>query len=100
MVSAVRVLYLVVQLLLTVAVLWALGDAATRPAGAFPAAGKQTKVIWLAILGVAALVVVPGLLVGGGSLGLLGIASAVAAGVYLADVRPAVRGITPGGPWR
>jgi hypothetical protein len=74
---------------------WALIDAATRPAAAFVAAGKQTKPIWLAILGVALLLV----LAGTGIFGIFGLVVAVAAIVYLVDVRPAVRGARPGGPW-
>jgi hypothetical protein len=79
-----------------VLVLWALIDAATRPPAAFVAAGKQTKQIWLAILGVSLVVCLLGL---GGFLGILGAVIAVAAIVYLVDVRPAVRGMRPGGPW-
>jgi hypothetical protein len=75
---------------------WALIDAATRPAAAFVAAGKQTKQIWLAILGVSVLLCLVGIV---GFLGLLGFVVAVAAIVYLVDVRPAVRGMRPGGPW-
>ncbi|MCU1589322.1 MAG: uncharacterized protein JWP11_578 [Frankiales bacterium] len=81
---------------LLVLVAWALIDAATRPAAAFVAAGKQTKQIWLAILGGCLLVSLIGL---GGILGFFGFIIAVAAIVYLVDVRPAVRGMRPGGPW-
>jgi hypothetical protein len=81
---------------LLILVVWALIDAATRPAAAFVAAGKQTKQIWLAILGVSLLLCLLGL---GGFLGILGAVIAVAAIVYLVDVRPAVRGMRPGGPW-
>ncbi len=70
---------------------WALVDACTRPAAAFPAAGKLTKVAWVAIL--AAAVLLGGLSV----LGLLGLLGTVAAIVYLVDVRPAVRQMRPGG---
>jgi hypothetical protein len=79
-----------------VLVVWALIDAATRPPAAFVAAGKQTKQIWLAILGVSLVLCLIGL---GGFLGILGAIIAVAAIVYLVDVRPAVRGMRPGGPW-
>jgi hypothetical protein len=84
------------NLALTVLVAWALIDAATRPAPAFVAAGKQTKQIWLGILGVGLLLVLLGF---GGIFGLLGLIVAVAAIVYLVDVRPAVRNTRPGGPW-
>lgn len=67
---------------------WALIDALRRPAGAFVAAGKQTKVIWVAMLTVVVL------LGGTGVLGLFALAGTVAAVVYLVDVRPAVTGST------
>jgi hypothetical protein len=74
---------------------WALVDGLTQSAAAFPVAGKLTKPIWLAIVGVlGALTAVFG------SFSLFGIAAATAAIVYLVDVRPAVRQIRPGGgPW-
>jgi hypothetical protein len=72
---------------------WALVDACIRPGVAFAAAGKLTKPAWIAILAVAVL------LTGGDFLGLLGLASVIAAIVYLVDVRPAVRELRPGGPW-
>ena len=73
--------------------IWALADAVYRPAPAYVAAGKLTKLAWVAILAVAVL------LTGGDFLGLLGLVAVVAAIVYLVDVRPAVRGVRPGGPW-
>jgi hypothetical protein len=85
-----------IDLGLLVLVAWALVDAVTRPAAAFVAAGKQTKQIWLAILGVSLLLCLVGL---GRILGFFGFLVAVAAIVYLVDVRPAVRGMRPGGPW-
>ena len=74
--------------------LWALVDSITRPGPAFPAAGKLTKPIWIAIL-------VAAVLLGGGNIfGLFGLVGTVAAIVYLVDVRPAVRELRrPGGPW-
>jgi len=84
------------NLAVLVLVVWALIDAATRPPAAFVAAGKQTKQIWLAILGVSLLLCLIGF---GGFLGFFGFVIAVAAIVYLVDVRPAVRGMRPGGPW-
>jgi len=80
---------------------FALVDAVRTRQDAFVAAGKQTKNIWLIILGVA---------VAFGFLALpygpipifnfLPIAAVVAASVYLADVRPAVRQIRGGGGGR
>ena len=85
---------------------WALIDAITRPAQAFTAAGKQTKNIWLIILGVA---FVLGLYAAayGGVTGILSVAAFVAAAIYLADVRPKVKEFRrnsssssgPYGPW-
>ncbi|MDX6738302.1 DUF2516 family protein [Actinocorallia sp. A-T 12471] len=86
---------------------WALVDAARRPADAFPAANKQTKRLWLIILGVATFF---GMLAALGqvtTLGIFAIAAFVAAVIYLADVRPALkeygsgdgRRMGPYGPW-
>jgi hypothetical protein len=84
-------------------VLYGLIDAIRTPESAFPAAGKQTKNIWLIILGVStALVFVTWL-----NLSLFTIIGAVAGGIYAVDVRPAVkqtgggRGNNEGpyGPW-
>jgi hypothetical protein len=85
---------------------WAFIDAVRRPAAAFVAAGKQTKPLWLIILGVALVIGIAG------AVGLLSIVSFipiiafVAAAIYLADVRPKVRGFKSGssrdgpyGPW-
>jgi Protein of unknown function (DUF2516) len=71
---------------------WAVVDCALRKAAAFPAAEKQTKVIWLA---------------GTIATALLGpflpfpfdIISVIVALVYLADVRPAVREVSGGNRW-
>ena len=70
---------------------WALIDALRRPPGAFVAVGKQTKPLWLIILGVA---VVIGLTVSPTAsplISILPIAAFVAAAIYLTDVRPKVR---------
>lgn len=78
---------------------WAFIDALTRPEGAFVATGKQTKPLWLVILGVSTVVglgyafYVQGLAV----TGLLPVAAFVAAAVYLTDVRPKVREFRGGG---
>ena len=72
--------------------LWAFIDAITRPTAAFVAAGKLTKPGWLAITGLAALIIL-----WRGPLSFLGLPSIVAAIVYLVDVRPAVRALKRGG---
>jgi hypothetical protein len=85
---------------------WAFIDAIIRPAPAFVAAGKQTKRIWMIILGVA---FVLGLYAAayGGVTGILSVIAFVAAAIYLADVRPKVKDFRRGnssssgpyGPW-
>ncbi len=89
---------------------WGFVDALRRPTKAFVAAGKQTKPLWLIILGVAAVIgLYLGVLSGGfGAVGILPIAAFVAAAIYLTDVRPKVRefggssgasSAGPYGPW-
>ncbi len=74
--------------------LWAFVDALIRPAAGFVAAGKLTKVGWLAITGLATFVIwffQP--------MSFLGLPAIIAAVVYLVDVRPAVRGLRRGNSW-
>ena len=89
---------------------WAFVDALRRPTQAFVAAGKQTKPLWLIILGVAAVIGLyfTTLASGVSAIGILPIAAFVAAAIYLTDVRPKVRGFQGGstgtnsgpyGPW-
>ena len=86
---------------------WAFVDAVRRPAPAFPAAGKQTKPIWLVILGVAAVIGLWSSTLGGPNLiSLFPIVAFVAAAIYLTDVRPKVKEFRGGssssgpyGPW-
>jgi len=86
---------------------WAFIDAIRRPAPAFVAASKQTKPLWLVILGVAVVIGLGGAV---GSLSLfsfLPIIAFVAAAIYLTDVKPKVTGFQGGsgthqgpyGPW-
>jgi len=79
---------------------WAFADAIRRPTAAFPAANKQTKSLWLIILGVAAAIGlysatrVSGI---GVVVSILPVAAFIAAAIYLTDVRPKVREIGRGG---
>ena len=86
---------------------WAFIDATRRPAPAFIAAAKLTKPLWLIILGVATVI---GLYTAASGsfavIGILSVASFVAAAVYLTDVKPKVGGTGGGstrqgpyGPW-
>lgn len=76
---------------------WALIDAIGRPTQAFTAAGKQTKQLWLIILGVAAVVGLASAVYASGPLSILPVAAFVAAAVYLTDVRPKVKDFRKGG---
>ncbi len=90
----------IVLLVLTVAAfgmtVFAFVDALRRPAAAFEYASKRTKTFWSVLLGVALALAFVSV---GGSVSLLVILSVVASGVYLADVRPAVK-TYGGGPSR
>ena len=59
----------------------------------YPAIGRQTKIFWVAVLVVAFLVAIVSF---GYALGLLNIIGVVAAGVYLADVRPKLQQVSGG----
>lgn len=94
-------LFLALALVGVVLEVWALIDAARRPPSAFTYAGKRTKTFWVALTGVGAAL---GFLAIPPPLGLqivplfVMFGAVVPAGVYLADVRPAVRGYRrPGG---
>jgi hypothetical protein len=88
---------------------WAFIDALTRPSQAFVASSKQTKQLWLIILGVALVIGFAGALQKLSVIGILPVVAFVAAAVYLADVRPKVRTFPknrtgasssgPYGPW-
>jgi hypothetical protein len=74
---------------------WAFVDALVRPASGFVATGKLTKPAWLAITGLAAVI----LYLTKNPIALLGLPAIIAAVVYLVDVRPAVRGLHRGNGW-
>ena len=84
---------------------WAFIHAIRQPAAAFIAAGKQTKPIWLIILGVAFVIGIGGAVGYLQLLGLFPIVAFVASSIYLVDVRPKMKSIRPGtrqgpyGPW-
>lgn len=72
---------------------FALLDSLRRPAGAFTYAEKRTKGFWVGISALATLLAFLALPSSGGAPGglLFSMLGAIAAGIYLADVRPAVR---------
>ncbi|GAA5073376.1 hypothetical protein HNP84_008555 [Thermocatellispora tengchongensis] len=75
------------------------------PARAFAVTGKQTKKLWTIILGFAVLFSFAAAVQYLSVIGIFTIASVIASGIYLADVRPAVKEIGKGGnsgpygPW-
>lgn len=86
--------------------LWALIDCARTRPDAFVAAGKRTKTFWLLLTGVATAI---GFIFVFSPFNLFNVIAIVAAGVYHADVRPALRSVQgrggqgthmgPYGPW-
>lgn len=86
---------------------WALVDCARTRPDAFPAAGKRTKQFWLLLTGGAALI---GFIFMFSPFNIFNIIAVVAAAVYHADVKPAVKAVQgqggganshmgPYGPW-
>jgi hypothetical protein len=82
-------LLLAIFLILLAVKIFALVDALARPAAAYASAGKLTKPAWLLILGLALAV---DLLIFN-PIQLLSLLGTVAAFVYLADARPALKGM-------
>ncbi|MFA7266009.1 MAG: DUF2516 family protein [Candidatus Nanopelagicales bacterium] len=79
----------VVNLLIIAMVVWALIDCIVRPAAAFPAVDRQTKVAWITFLGIGTAIVIFF-----GAISLLGMLGVVVAVFYLVDVRTKVLEIT------
>jgi hypothetical protein len=68
---------------------WALVDGARRQGTLYPAAGKQTKTLWMLFLGLGlAFHLISGVL------SLVNLAGTIAAIVYLVSVRPAIDALT------
>ncbi|MDX3101370.1 DUF2516 family protein [Nonomuraea angiospora] len=117
--SVLNLLFLVLAAVIFGMSAYALVHALRVPTGAFVSAGKLQKNIWLLILALATLFSVGGawsyftafLFVGGanfiglGALGFFSIVAAIAATIYIVDVKPAVKGMGgrgnngPYGPW-
>lgn len=75
---------------------FALVDALRRRADAFVAAGKQTKQLWMILLGVATAIGFVSLILIG-PLNFFNLIAVVAAAVYVTDVRPALQRVMGGG---
>ena len=87
-----NVVELAISLVLFACKAFAFVDAATRSPALFAAADKQSKNFWLIVLG---LFLVAHMLLWH-PIGILNLIGTVAAFVYLADVRPALRELGPG----
>lgn len=68
-------------------------DVLRRKGSLFPHVGRLTKPVWLGILAAAFLIAVVSLFA---PLGILNIAGVIAAGVYLADLRPKLKQVGGG----
>ena len=76
---------------------WAFVDALRHPTAAFPAAGKQTRPLWLIITGVALVVGIFSVAYNVSLIQILPIVAFIAAAIYMTDVRPKVRQMGKGG---
>lgn len=103
--SVINLFFWVLLLAAFVVESWAFIHALMQPKAAFTAAGKQTKPIWLIILGVAFVIGIGGAVGYLALLSLFPIIAFVAAAIYLVDVRPKIKQVRPGtrqgpyGPW-
>lgn len=89
-------IYELLDLALLVAAGWAFFDCARRRPDAFPAVGRSSKGLWLALTGLSALYAVGGVMSAAAPMGILAIAAVVITGVYLLDIRPKIIEITSG----
>ena len=85
----------VVSLAQLAALVFSLTHAIRVRSDAFPAAGKQSKKFWVALLGVSLLL----RLTISGPLDLFGVIASIAAIVYIVDVRPAINDVLRGPRW-
>lgn len=106
LISAQSTVALVLGLAALAVQVWAFVDALLNRPDAFVAAGKRTKGFWLLVTGVATAI---GFVFFLNPFNLFSLVAIVAAGIYLTDVRPAVRAVGgrgrrtgssgPYGPW-
>lgn len=94
--NAQGMIWLVLSLAIFAMQVFAFADALRHRPESYVAAGKRTKTIWMVITGVAVLL---GFLTLGARPDLLTFVGIVGSGVYLADVRPALKSVS-GGPRR
>ena len=80
------------HLAMLIAALWAFVHCLRARPDAFPAIGRSSKGLWLALTGGATLVALAGF----SAMTMFGIAAIVISAVYLLDIRPRIREITGG----
>ena len=99
MIAVSGVVYLVLYWGCLLMGLVALVDSLRHRSDAYPAADRQTKKVWIALLGVglAGQILFPAF--SGGILSILGFAGIVASIVYLVDVRKRLVEVTRGSRW-
>src|SRR5262245_24593624 len=98
--SILTLIFLLLGLAAFIMTVIALVHAFRTPPRSFAVAGKQTKQLWLIILGFATLftfAAAVGYIAILGSGGIFVIAAVIASGIYLADVKPAVNEYRGGG---
>ncbi|MCU0282890.1 MAG: DUF2516 family protein [Candidatus Nanopelagicales bacterium] len=71
-------------------------DCLRRRPDAFPAVGRRSKQLWVALTGAAALIGLINVALWRSPIGLLGIVAIVISAVYLLDIRPRIIEITGG----
>ncbi|GAA1982449.1 DUF2516 family protein [Nocardiopsis rhodophaea] len=98
--SSIVFVWQIIYIAIFVTTLYAFIEALRVPAQAYPAMDKQTKGLWVGLLGVGLFVSLSAALT---SYGFFTFLALVASLIFLLDVRPAVRGIGrndgPYGPW-
>ncbi|HEX6887414.1 MAG TPA: DUF2516 family protein [Candidatus Nanopelagicales bacterium] len=89
-------IYLVLDVVLFGAALWAFIDCLRRRPDAFPAIGRRSKALWATLTGLSALYGLGAVLTASAPYGLFAIAAVVITAVYLLDIRPRIIEITSG----
>lgn len=94
--NLVSMIYLLLDLALLGASLWAFVDCLRRRADAFPAVGRSSKNLWATLTGLSAVYALVAVLTLSAPIGMFSIAAVVITAVYLLDIRPKIIEITSG----
>jgi hypothetical protein len=90
------IVYLVLDVALLLASLWAFVDCLRRRPDAFPAIGRRSKALWATLTGLSAFYALGAVILVSAPYGLIAIAAVVITAVYLLDIRPKIIEITSG----